>query len=196
MKCAARKRRISSIDKKGGGCTINRMPGVFLVGFMGAGKSTVGRCLAERLGSRFVDLDAVIEERAGLAVREIFVVHGETGFRHLEHEALTWAAGLAGAVVALGGGAFSDPANRQLIADTKGTSVFLDLPWPAILRRLPGGNHDRPKFSNPEDARRLFDDRQVDYRRADLTVSLNGDEAAAAVAELIKERLAGVSCVI
>ncbi|HEY2738306.1 MAG TPA: shikimate kinase, partial [Thermoanaerobaculia bacterium] len=77
---------------------------IYLTGFMGSGKSTVGRLLAERLGMPFIDLDAEIEQRAGITVREIFERHGEPVFRRLEQEALRATEEMPDAVVATGGG--------------------------------------------------------------------------------------------
>ena len=167
---------------------------ICLVGFMGSGKSSVGRELARKLGLKFVDLDAVIAEDAGVTIPEIFARDGETVFRLAEREALRWTAGLGPTVVATGGGAFCSSDNRQLIHDAGAVSVFLDPPWEVILRRLPGANDDRPLFESPDSARRLFEERVSDYRQASLTLSLSGDESPSAVATLICEALSEVAC--
>jgi shikimate kinase len=171
------------------------MPGVFLVGFMGSGKSTVGARLAELLGLRFVDLDQVVEERCGAPIREIFDHHGERFFRDQESAALAWALELGQAVVALGGGAFSSAANRDAIAAAGGLSVFLDLPWEAICGRLPGTNPERPKFQDEARARDLYQRRLDDYRRAEMVLELDGSESPVEVAQAIQERLPEVVCV-
>jgi shikimate kinase len=170
------------------------MRSVYLVGFMGSGKSSVGRELARKLGLAFIDLDAVIAEDAGLTIPEIFARDGETVFRLAEREALRWTTGLGPTVVATGGGAFCSPDNRRLIHGSGALSVFLDPPWEVILRRLPGTNDDRPLFESPQSARRLFEEREPDYRKASLTLSVGGDESPAAVATRITEALSEVAC--
>src|SRR5579864_2179824 len=101
--------------------------GIFLVGFMGAGKTSVGRLLADQLGWEFVDLDAVIEAREGLSVPQIFREHGERGFREREHVALRGVLAElnrnTAAVIALGGGAFVQPENFELLAAPERPSV-------------------------------------------------------------------------
>src|ERR1051325_6080610 len=98
---------------------------IFLVGFMGAGKTTVGEALAARLNLPLVDLDGLIEKRAGKAVPEIFAEFGEADFRSLETETLRQCVGLNRAVVAVGGGAFTLEVNRRIIRGA-GRSVWLD----------------------------------------------------------------------
>jgi shikimate kinase len=91
---------------------------IVLTGFMGAGKTTVGRLLAARLGWDFLDLDASIESRTGLAVPSIFAAHGEAHFRQLESQALAASLGRSNIVLALGGGAPESLTNRLLIEQT------------------------------------------------------------------------------
>src|SRR5438270_1754293 len=93
-----------------------------LTGFMGAGKTTVGRMLAERLGWEFLDLDAYIESRTGLTVPTIFTMHGEPHFRRLESQALASALGRRNIVLALGGGAPEVLTNRLLLEQTPATA--------------------------------------------------------------------------
>lgn len=90
---------------------------VVLTGFMGTGKSTVGKLLARRLGYRFSDLDALIVERAGISINEIFERYGEQRFRELETEAIRSLGGVSGRVVATGGGAVIAPRNRVLLRE-------------------------------------------------------------------------------
>lgn len=150
---------------------------LFLVGFMGAGKSTTGRALARRLGSLFVDLDARIEAVRRRDVAAIFRDEGEGVFRAEESRQLSACARYRDVVVATGGGTFASDANRAVIARL-GTSVFLDTPWGEIVRRLPGKRDERPLFTTPEQALDLYRARIEHYRRADLHLRPGTDEDA------------------
>jgi shikimate kinase len=109
---------------------------IVLTGFMGAGKSTVGRLLAARLNWDFLDLDAAIESRTGLTVPAIFATHGEPRFRQLESQALAAALGRSNVVLALGGGTPEVLANRLLLEQTPATAtIFLDAPFPILYDR-------------------------------------------------------------
>ena len=154
---------------------------VFLVGFMGAGKSTTGRALARRLGCLFADLDGRVEARFGLDVAEIFRRLGEPVFRAEETRQLAARGRYADLVVATGGGTFAAEANRALIAGL-GVSVFLDVPWEQVLRRLPGKRAERPLFATPEAALELYRVRLPFYRAADLQVRPEPGEDAEALA--------------
>ena len=109
---------------------------IVLTGFMGAGKSTLGRMLAERLGWQFVDVDAQIVAKAGMPVGEVFAKYGEFVFRRMETSAIAHVLGERNTVIALGGGAVEVLANRLLLEQTPHTSViFLEAPLPALLER-------------------------------------------------------------
>src|SRR5215468_65391 len=109
---------------------------IALTGFMGAGKSTVGRLLATRLGWNFLDLDTHLEQRAGLTVPQIFSEQGEARFRRLESTALASALAQRSTVIALGGGVPESLTNRLLLEQTPGTfTVFLDAPFPILFDR-------------------------------------------------------------
>jgi shikimate kinase len=110
---------------------------IYLVGFMGSGKSTVGRRLAEALGWTFVDLDDDIEAATGRTIADIFSNDGEQAFRDAEHAALQARVSGSNAVVALGGGAFTFVRNRDVMKGA-GTSVWLDCPFELALRRVEG----------------------------------------------------------
>jgi len=141
---------------------------IVLVGFMGAGKTTVGEAVARRLGWEFRDLDRWIEDRHGLAVAEIFRRHGEPFFREEERRAARAAARLRRHVVAAGGGAFASEATRALLQ--KGAvTVWLRCGENALWRRLP---HDgsRPLAADRGRMRQLLAEREPSYRRADLAV--------------------------
>lgn len=142
---------------------------IALVGFMGSGKTTVGRLLASRLGFDFVDSDDEIESRAGLRVSDIFRVHGEAFFRNLEEGAIRDILGTDHLVIATGGGAFAQPAcARELLA--RAFTVHLDCDLDEGLRRaaIQGG---RPLLDNGEsDVASLYVERKDKYSRAHATV--------------------------
>jgi shikimate kinase len=160
---------------------------VYLTGFMGSGKTSVGALLAERLGVPFVDLDLAFEAMAGRTIRETFATHGEAWFRARESELLAGTADLPRAVVALGGGTFVLPENAAFVKK-HGVSVFLDVPFEVIAARL-RGKADRPLFRSADEARALYEARQPYYRIADWIVSVREGEAVSDVVERIEEVL-------
>jgi shikimate kinase len=164
-----------------------RTPGIYLAGFMGCGKSTVGRLLADELGWSFVDLDEAIEAAERCSIPQIFETRGEEAFRSIEHAAiekqvLEVQCGHA-RVVALGGGAFAQPENAGLLA-TGGYVVWLDAPLGLIEKRVAGYSH-RPLAKDPEKFRELYDARREAYSKADFRVEVAGDDAAATVARIL-----------
>jgi shikimate kinase len=172
------------------------MPRIFLVGFMGAGKSSVGAALAVRLGYQSVDLDEEISQQFGAPIAEVFAQHGEAAFRAAEHEELARCADLTDIVVATGGGAFCSEANRELIHRLGGVSVFLDLPWAVLRQRLARDHADRPMYDDTDQARELFEERLPQYRCASVQVSLAGDEDPDEVAGRVVETLREAPCAI
>jgi shikimate kinase len=173
---------------------MDQMRSVFLVGFMGVGKSSVGAVVADRLGLRLIDLDEEIVGNAGVSIREIFAVGGESAFREAEREELARWVEAEGVVVATGGGAFCSQANRDLIHRSGGVSVFLDLPWREIADRLARDHSDRPMYVGTDQARRLFEERLPQYRLAMIQLACRGDETASDVAERVLEALREVPC--
>jgi shikimate kinase len=166
---------------------------VYLTGFMGSGKSTVGPLVAQALGRPFVDTDTLVEKLAGLAVRAIFEKKGEAAFRSLETKALEQLAGQAKIVVALGGGALVAAANAETVLDT-GHLVYLRTGVETIAERVRGD--DRPLLKGlkgPELARRiqtLLAEREAVYKLARIQVDTDGkrpDEVAALVVRKVKE---------
>lgn len=148
---------------------------VYLVGFMGSGKTAVGRRVAERLGIPFVDLDSEIERTSGLTIRALFDAFGEPAFRERESAFLEGTDALPDAVVSAGGGSFVAERNRRVI-DSLGTAVFLDVPFDSVRERL-AGKTDRPLFASLDSARRLFAEREPFYRMAPIRVALTGRES-------------------
>lgn len=167
---------------------LKRTPGLYLVGFMGSGKSAVGRLLAEELGWAFADIDEDIEKSQGIPIAKIFDTRGEEEFRRLEREALRQRLKEVECgkplVVALGGGAFVDPANRKMLAD-RGVTVWLDCPFPRISSRLEGQTH-RPLARDPATFQQLYQDRRDMYSQAEHRVEADTDDPAAVVAEILK----------
>ncbi len=135
---------------------------------MGAGKTTVGRRLARRLGYRFVDMDRRIEEREGRTIPSLFEERGEAAFRALEREEARAVAALSQVVVATGGGAFAQEATRSLLQQGALT-VWLQCSLEAALGRVrPDGS--RPLAGNREIMRALLAEREPSYRMADVAV--------------------------
>lgn len=154
---------------------------VYLVGMPGAGKSTVGRELAGRLGVPFLDLDAEIEREAGAAVADIFRDEGEASFRALEAAALVKASMHDPAVIACGGGVVLEPANRITLRNT-GVAVYLDVPLDELRRRVQPAA-DRPLIRQEGDLERLLASRGPLYREfAGHVVDGSGDPGVVAAA--------------
>jgi shikimate kinase len=143
-----------------------------LTGFMGAGKSTVGRLLAARTGWTFLDLDAHLEARTGATIPQLFGQHGEPHFRRLESTALASALGRTNTVLALGGGTPEGLTNRLLLEQTPGTfTVFLDAPFPTLFDRCMLQDIARPVLEDPTAAQLRFAHRHPLYTRlARLTI--------------------------
>jgi len=162
---------------------LKRTPGIYLVGFMGCGKSVVGSNLAERLGWSFADIDADIERERKTSINSIFDTLGEAEFRKLETEAIRKRVHMVQSgkptVVALGGGAFGQPQNRELV-EHNGFTIWLDCPLSLIRRRLKGAT-DRPLARDPRKFDLLYYARQETYARADYRIEIKDDDANTAV---------------
>jgi shikimate kinase len=159
---------------------------IYLVGFMGAGKTTVGRELALRLDWPFVDLDVEIETAEKLTVREIFSRFGEPHFRDLEREHLKRVAQTPQAVIALGGGTFVDAANRAVV-EASGVAVWLEASLSIIQERIPADG-TRPLMQDFENMRMLYECRCPSYRLARIHVRTD-NRLPAAIADEIMQRL-------
>ena len=167
---------------------------VYLTGFMGSGKTTAGRRLAERLGMPFVDLDQEVERRAEMTVREIFERQGEPSFRRLEAEALRALLAEPDLVVATGGGTMAFEANARLI-QASGLSVWLNPSFATIVARIGGrGKADRPLFKDEVEALALYRERLPAYRRADLTLDIAPDEGPEEIAARLALQIAERRC--
>ena len=167
------KAQVPAIDKK-----------IVLVGLMGAGKSSVGRRLAQQLDILFVDSDAEVEAAAGCSVGDIFERYGEEAFREGERRVIARLLDGQPAVLATGGGAFMDQETRQLILD-KGISVWADLQ--TLVERTAGRAH-RPLLNNANPQvtlAKLMDDRYPIYEKADIVVETGSDSANVTCSRLI-----------
>ncbi len=169
---------------------------VCLAGFMGSGKTTVGQKLAASLGWAFVDLDSEIVTVEKRRIAEIFRDSGEPYFRAVEAAALdrVLTHGLSPAVIALGGGAFIQAENRERLRQAGAVTAFLDAPCESLLQRCLQENAARPLLQNPEQFRRLYEQRYPTYLKAEFVVSVDGKAPEAIAAEIV-ERLAGRAAV-
>ena len=163
---------------------------IFLIGPMGAGKSAVGRKLAEELQLEFVDSDEFIEERTGVDIPYIFEREGESGFRARERQAIEELTERPGIVLATGGGAVQDPVNREHLG-SRGRVVYLHATVDQQLKRTRGGR-ERPMLKNG-DPREILEAlmalRDPQYREiADVTVETDGRRVTAVTRE-IRRRL-------
>jgi shikimate kinase len=155
---------------------------IYLVGFMAAGKTTVARAMAERLGWRAEDVDELIEARERRTVTDIFARQGEQYFRGVEREILRLVLPLRHVIVATGGGTFQDPENRAAI-NLDGLSIWLDVPFEEVLARIPADGR-RPLAADRAQLERLFALRQASYAYANVRI-----DAGAARPEEIAERI-------
>jgi shikimate kinase len=170
---------------------LKRAPGIYLVGFMGSGKSTVGRHLAHRLGWSFFDTDDEIEAAEKTSIAELFATRGEPEFRRIETAILQqhvhWIERGRPSVVALGGGVFAQPLNRELL-EGNGITVWLDCPFEIVKRRVAQASH-RPLALDPEKFAGLYQVRLEAYRLADLQISITGDDPGQAVEAIVNHPL-------
>lgn len=164
---------------------------ILLTGFMGAGKTSVGRELASLLAVPFVDLDTEVEERAGVAIAQIFSLWGETRFRELEGEVLSDLLGTGSLVVATGGGTPVHHADLVAGNETRRV-VWLHVPLPNILERLSSQERAaRPLFEDESEVRALYGERLPAYRRCDVELVVGDEESPRQTAERIRARLRG-----
>jgi len=192
----ARKRtgvRRSSPSMRAGALPVNA---VFLVGFMGAGKSSVGRALGQRLNWVFEDLDDRIEAREGRTVAEIFRDSGESEFRRAERAALEHVLrelrGGGARIVALGGGAFVQNENAALLKRSGVPTVFLDAPvedlWQRCCTQARETGAERPLLRSMEQFRELYEMRSRSYSNASLKIQ-TGSRAVETIAAEIADTL-------
>ncbi len=161
---------------------------IYLIGFMAAGKTTVGKLLAQKLKRDFFDTDEMIERRSGQAIAQIFNEYGERYFREMESAAVTEVARRRQAVVALGGGAILSPKSWQLLSNS-GVTIYLKWPASALAERLL--RNSRPLiFGDDETSKKrrvveLFKEREQLYLRADLKILCDDCKAPEQIADEI-----------
>ena len=161
---------------------------VYLVGFMGSGKTTVGTKLAQRLAWKFVDLDVSIEQEEGRSIAEIFARAGESAFRRKERETLERVieeAGRGGGrVVALGGGTFAQPQNFELLQSAQAITIWLECPVEELLLRC-ALLTNRPLFRDEASFRQLYEQRLPFYRQASFTVATGNSDPGEVVNRIL-----------
>lgn len=166
---------------------------VFLTGFMGAGKTSVGRALGARLGFPFLDLDEVVERGAGRSIRDVFARCGEPEFRRLERDTLAELLArprLTDLVLATGGGTVAQEPCRRLLA-AAGLTVWLNPPFACIVERIGAlGKMDRPLFHDETQAWALYRSRLPAYQRCDVRLDVTAEESADEVAARLELLLA------
>lgn len=167
---------------------------IIIIGFMGSGKTTVGNELARLLACRAVDLDSRIAEREQRSPTEIIEQDGEAAFREIEtqtlREVLREAPDGSAEVVAVGGGAWTIPENRRLIAEQGGFTVWLDAPFELCWQRIASGPETRPLARAREQAEALYLARRPAYELADALISVNENDSAEEIAKNVAVALA------
>ena len=173
---------------------------IVLTGFMGAGKSATGRILARKLNLDFIDTDGIIEERAGQSIKEIFQLQGEPFFRSLEKTVVAEVSRKDGVVIAVGGGAIVDSANRGNLKKN-GIVIFL-MVSPGEIRKRVAVDADRPLLNTPKKVgeglyslpnkkiiKNLLSQRLPFYRKADICVDTDGKTPREVAEEIIETRI-------
>lgn len=162
---------------------------IFLCGFMGCGKTTIGKLISEKFKYKFIDLDEFISDETGLSVAEIFDKYSEEYFRNSETDALKKLSLTDNTVISLGGGAILNPVNADIIKNS-GTVIFIDIDEKVAFKRLKNDT-SRPLLNTPDKfdkIKELLKERRPIYRKySDITV--NGDEKPEIIAEYIKKVL-------
>jgi shikimate kinase len=163
-------------------------PHIFLVGFMGCGKSTAGRAVATILHRPFVDLDQNIEQVVGTSIAEIIERRGEPFFRTVETQCLQQSIFDNPSIIALGGGAFTLEFNRQIISRA-GVSIWIDSPFELCWQRIQQEPKIRPLAPDLATASERYEARKPVYQLAELKISVSRNETPEHLAQLIINQL-------
>jgi shikimate kinase len=167
---------------------LKKTPGLYLIGFMGSGKTTIGKLLAERIGWEFADIDDDIVAAEQRSIAEIFDALGESDFRRIESEAIRKRVRAISCgrpmVIALGGGAAAQPANLDLI-ERHGLIIWLSCEFDTVVKRV-GEDASRPLARDREKFEELFHARQEHYGRADFRIDNDWESPEAAVDAILK----------
>ena len=167
---------------------LKRTPGIYLIGFMGSGKTTIGRILADEIGWRYADLDEDIETQECRSISEIFSTLGEREFRRIETGAIQKRVHAIGrgtpTVLALGGGAFSVEENVRLL-DNNGITIWIDTAFAIVKRRVEHATH-RPLARDPKQFENLYHERRPAYARAEYRIEVVEDNSRAAAAQILE----------
>jgi len=160
------------------------MKNIYLVGFMGSGKSTVGKILTEKLNMNFVDIDKLIEEKEGMKIKDIFEQKGESYFRELERKQIEAIVKQEGLVVSTGGGLGANLDNMNFMKKN-GDVVWLDVSLNTVLDRLKN-DQDRPLLKQPtEKIKQLFEERKNVYRLANIRINADKKTPSQIVEEIL-----------
>jgi shikimate kinase len=155
---------------------------IYLVGFMGAGKTTIGRELSSRIDLPFFDLDDLVEAAEKQSIREIFAQHGEPHFRKRERDILRSTRYLESGVVATGGGTFTFDENIQFI-QSEGLSIYLSAPYSLLRSRISEKAAERPLFRDDIATHELYNARIRYYRMSDVTIEVREEETPNEIVE-------------
>jgi shikimate kinase len=160
---------------------------IILLGFMGSGKTSVGKLLAADSKLHFIDLDQQIEKNKGLLISEIFQKYGEQYFRELEKKAILNLKGLKDSVISLGGGAFCSAENIKTLKEI-GVSIYLQAGYANLSRRYSEAEiSKRPLLQNQEKAEELLHNREVFYKQAELIIATDGRSPEEIKTEIVKQ---------
>ncbi len=167
---------------------LKRTPGIYLIGFMGSGKSTVGRMLADQIGWRFADIDDDVEAAAKTSITELFTQQGEQEFRRFESEAIRRRVSRIQSghpmVLALGGGAFTQQSTIDLLGNN-GVTIWLDADFPVVKKRVSLASH-RPLARNAERFAELFQERRENYAKSEYRILITEDDSRAALQDILR----------
>ena len=155
---------------------------IYLIGFMGAGKTTIGRELAPRIDAPFFDLDDLVETAEKMSIKDVFAQHGEPYFRKRERDLLRSTRNLEKAVIATGGGTFTFDENIQFI-QSEGLSVYLSAPYALLRSRIGEKAAERPLFRDDIATHELFNSRTRYYRMSDITMEIREEETPKEIVE-------------